>query len=74
MHWTAPSERDTNNTLERLWDSADQFRAKSGPNAQEYFGPILADSSTSFNQLAVAAVPPSFQYYLCQTSYAGIAA
>jgi len=32
MHWIAPSEKDTaNGTLEeRLWDSADQFRANSG--------------------------------------------
>jgi len=32
MHWIEPSEKDTaNGTLEeRLWDSADQFRANSG--------------------------------------------
>src|SRR5436190_7679361 len=43
MHWIAPSEKDTGNaTLEkRLWDAADQFRANSGLNAQEYSSPVL---------------------------------
>ena len=38
MHWSAPSEKDTDTaTLEkRLWDTADQFRANSGLKAQEY--------------------------------------
>jgi hypothetical protein len=42
MKWIAPSEKDTaNGTLEKsLWDSADQFRANSGLNAQEYSGPL----------------------------------
>ncbi len=43
MIWIAPTEKDTaTSTLEqRLWDSADQFRANSGLKAQEYSGPIL---------------------------------
>ena len=43
MLWIAPSEKDTASAeLEkRLWDAADQFRANSGLNAQEYSGPIL---------------------------------
>ena len=46
MHWVAPSEKDTDNAAleERLWDTADQFRANSGLKAQEYSGPILGIS------------------------------
>lgn len=41
MRWIAPSEKDTDNAAleKRLWDAADQFRANSGLNAQEYSGP-----------------------------------
>ena len=43
MIWIAPSENDTATDMleKRLWDAADQFRAKSGLQPQEYFGPIL---------------------------------
>ena len=43
MHWIAPSEKnDANGTLEnRLWESADQFRANSGLKSQEYSAPVL---------------------------------
>ncbi len=43
MNWIAPTEKDTAAaTLEkRLWDAADQFRANSGLEPQEYSGPIL---------------------------------
>jgi type I restriction enzyme M protein len=35
MHWIAPSEKDTNTAAleKRLWDAAEQFRAKPGLNA-----------------------------------------
>ncbi len=43
MQWISATEKDSGNgTLEkRFWESADQFRANSGPNAQKYSGPIL---------------------------------
>jgi type I restriction enzyme M protein len=43
MHWIAPSEKnDANGTLEnRLWESADQFRANSGLKSKEYSAPVL---------------------------------
>ncbi|CAN5783176.1 class I SAM-dependent DNA methyltransferase [soil metagenome] len=43
MKWIAPSEKDlANNQLEkRLWEAADQLRANSGLNAQQYSGPVL---------------------------------
>jgi type I restriction enzyme M protein len=43
MQWIAPSEKDTaNDQLEkRLWEAADQLRANSGLNAQQYSGPVL---------------------------------
>ncbi len=43
MQWIAPSEKDAaNNTLEkRLWEAADQLRANSGLNPQQYSGPVL---------------------------------
>ncbi len=43
MHWIAPSEKNNaNGTLEnRLWESADQFRANSGLKSQEYSAPVL---------------------------------
>jgi len=43
VQWIAPSERDVaNHTLEkRLWEAADQLRANSGLNAQQYSGPVL---------------------------------
>src|SRR6266568_4163360 len=43
MQWIAPSEKDSaNNLLEkRLWDAADQLRANSGLNPQQYSGPVL---------------------------------
>lgn len=43
MHWIAPSEKDdANGNLEnRLWESADQFRANSGLTSQEYSAPVL---------------------------------
>ncbi len=43
MHWIAPPEKDAaTETLEkRLWSAADQLRANSGLQAQEYSGPIL---------------------------------
>jgi type I restriction enzyme M protein len=43
MQWIAPSEKDNlNGTLEkRLWEAADQFRADSGLNAQEYSATVL---------------------------------
>ncbi|MEY2563253.1 MAG: type restriction enzyme protein [Verrucomicrobiota bacterium] len=43
MQWIAPSEKDVaNHALEkRLWEAADQLRANSGLNAQQYSGPVL---------------------------------
>lgn len=43
MNWIAPSEKDSGSTTleKRLWDSADQFRANSGPKSQEYSAPVL---------------------------------
>jgi type I restriction enzyme M protein len=43
MQWIAPSEKDAaNHALEkRLWEAADQLRANSGLNAQQYSGPVL---------------------------------
>lgn len=43
MQWIAPPEKDAaNEALEkRLWDAADQFRAKSGLTAQQYSRPVL---------------------------------
>jgi len=43
MQWIAPSEKDeANGKLEkRLWEAADQLRANSGLNAQQYSGPVL---------------------------------
>jgi hypothetical protein len=54
MRWFAPSEEDfTNRTLQkRLWDSGDQFRVKSCPEAKEYSGPIV---SISFAEARVAS-------------------
>jgi type I restriction enzyme M protein len=43
VQWIAPSEKDAaNDALEkRLWEAADQLRANSGLNAQQYSGPVL---------------------------------
>ena len=43
MNWIAPTAKDplTDTLEQRLWSSADQFRANSGLKAQEYSGPIL---------------------------------
>ena len=43
MQWIAPSEKDAaNDTLEkRLWAAADQLRANSGLNSQQYSLPVL---------------------------------
>src|SRR5713226_1132783 len=43
MKWVAPSAKDdATETLEkRLWDAADQLRANSGLNSQQYSGPVL---------------------------------
>ena len=43
MQWIAPSEKDlANDTLEkRLWGAADQLRANSGLNSQQYSLPVL---------------------------------
>src|SRR2546428_2873413 len=43
MQWIAPSEKDeANGKLEkRLWEAADQLRANSGLNPQQYSGPVL---------------------------------
>lgn len=43
VKWVAPSEKDNDtNTLEkRLWEAADQLRANSGLNPQQYSGPVL---------------------------------
>ena len=43
MYWIAPSEKDTGNAAleKRLGDAADQFRANSGLNSQEYSAPVL---------------------------------
>ncbi len=43
MLWVAPSGKDVaNDQLEkRLWEAADQLRANSGLNAQQYSGPVL---------------------------------
>ena len=43
MKWIAPTAKDplTDTLEQRLWASADQFRANSGLKAQKYSGPIL---------------------------------
>jgi type I restriction enzyme M protein len=43
MQWIAPSEKDNANDLleKRLWEAADQLRANSGLNPQQYSGPVL---------------------------------
>jgi type I restriction enzyme M protein len=43
VKWVAPPEKDKDtNTLERrLWEAADQLRANSGLNPQQYSGPVL---------------------------------
>jgi type I restriction enzyme M protein len=43
LQWIAPTEKDAaNDALEkRLWEAADQLRANSGLNPQQYFGPVL---------------------------------
>jgi hypothetical protein len=43
LQWVAPSEKDSSNDLleKRLWDAADQLRANSGLNPQQYSGPVL---------------------------------
>src|SRR5438094_1766875 len=43
MQWIAPSAKDSaTETLEkRLWEAADQMRANSGLNPQQYSGPVL---------------------------------
>jgi type I restriction enzyme M protein len=43
VQWIAPSEKDNANDLleKRLWDAADQLRANSGLNPQQYSGPVL---------------------------------
>jgi type I restriction enzyme M protein len=57
MLWIAPSEKDAGSaSLEkRLWDAADQFRAKSGLKAQEYSGPILGLIFLRFAEVRFAA-------------------
>ena len=42
MHWIAPAGKDSaTDTLEkRLWDTADQFWAKSGLSAAQYSQPV----------------------------------
>lgn len=57
MHWTAPSEKNTDNAaLEKnLWHAADQFRANSGLKAQEYSGPILGLIFLRFAEVRFAA-------------------
>ena len=57
MHWIAPTEKDAASaSLEkRLWDAADQFRANSGLNAQEYSGPILGLIFLRFAEVRFAA-------------------
>lgn len=58
MHWIAPTEKDNaTQTIEnRLWDSADQFRANSGLKAQEYSGPILGIIFLRFADVRFAAL------------------
>jgi type I restriction enzyme M protein len=43
MRWIAPPEKDAGTaTMERrLWDAADQLRANSGLNSQQYSQPVL---------------------------------
>ncbi len=57
MHWIAPTEKDpgTKTLEERLWDSADQFRANSGLKAQEYSGPILGIIFLRFAEVRFSA-------------------
>ncbi len=57
MHWTAPSEKDTDNAAleKRLWDAADQFRANSGLKSQEYSAPVLGLIFLRFAEVRFAA-------------------
>src|ERR1700733_6247259 len=57
MHWIAPSEKnDAHGTLEnRLWESADQFRANSGLKSQEYSAPVLGLIFLRFAEVRFAA-------------------
>ncbi len=43
MRWIAPPEKDPGTTTleRRLWDAADQLRANSGLNSQQYSQPVL---------------------------------
>lgn len=57
MNWIAPSEKDSGSTTleKRLWDSADQFRANSGPKSQEYSAPVLGLIFLRFAEVRFAA-------------------
>jgi type I restriction enzyme M protein len=56
MQWIAPSEKDAaNDALEkRLWEAADQLRANSGLNAQQYSGPVLGLIFLRFGEVRFA--------------------
>lgn len=57
MHWIAPSEKDAaTETLEkRLWSPADQLRANSGLQAQEYSGPSIGITIRRFAKVRSTA-------------------
>jgi len=47
MHWTAPSEKDTDTAAleKRLWDATGQFRANSSLKSLEYSAPVRCESA-----------------------------
>jgi type I restriction enzyme M protein len=57
MNWIAPSEKDTASAAleKRLWDAADQFRAKSGLKSQKYSVPVLGLIFLRFAEVRFAA-------------------
>jgi type I restriction enzyme M protein len=63
MQWIAPSEKDeANGKLEkRLWEAADQLRANSGLNPQQYSGPVLGLIFLRFAEVRFAKQRASLQ-------------
>jgi type I restriction enzyme M protein len=58
MRWIASPEKDPGTTTleRRLWDAADQLRANSGLNAQQYSQPVLGLIFLRFAEARNAAV------------------
>jgi hypothetical protein len=62
VKWVAPAEKDKDtNTLEkRFWEAADQLRANSGLNPQEYSGSVLGLIFLRFAEVRFAKLRGSF--------------